>query len=162
MIQKTATRVVEYFWHGAVEPLVSRKHLDVPQEGEDVALELPIPATSGQTPPAVVVRGQVVEVNRVGEAAHVVLRRIGQTGLPYDVLCALINVRVSGYHPVFGRVAGKLVGLLPSSELAGIADNSLKAAVAVIAANQGEEPDPEEDCVIWVDWSTVWREGRSR
>jgi hypothetical protein len=68
--------------------------------------------------------------------------------LSYEELCMCVSAQVVGFHPKFGCIEGQLVGLLPRSELAGIADPLLAPLFA--------SEDRDEEPVVWVDWATVW------
>jgi hypothetical protein len=119
----------------------------LPRIGQIITWVLPQPDTVGQDPPLVIAKGTVTEVAQAESGSHIVyLRREHTVGMSYQDLCMCIHAEVVGFHPDLGCVEGRLIGLFPKCELAGIADPQMADLV-----QQDDEPP-----VIWVDWATVW------
>jgi len=156
--------IVSYWWQPPTPPTspgpkpepelaFQAKHIRLPRVGQVVTWILPSPRTVGQEPPLVIARGEVTHISEIdktpGSTWAVLLARAYQ-GLSYEELCACIHAEVVGFHPDFGPIEGRLVGLLPSCELAGIADPMGGLLI------EPDEEDEEDEPVVWVDWSTIW------
>ena len=122
----------------------------LPRIGQAITWLLPMPAVVGQEPPSIIALGEVLKIEKVAEEPDTYAVLLGRchNGLSYEELCACINAQVAGFHPEFGCVEGRLVGLMPRFELAGIADPLLGSLLG--GADDDDEP------VVWVNWATVW------
>jgi hypothetical protein len=126
----------------------------MPRIGQTMTWIMPRPRTVGYEPPIVVGYGRVTHIERVEPRQYgAYVERENAVGLGYDELCALINVSVVGFHPDLGCVEGALIGLLPESELAGVADPA--QASRIRASADDDTGDEDDEPVVWVDWATI-------
>jgi len=154
--------IVTYWWTPPVPPGYQTKEeaafqlrqLRLPCVGQVVTWELPHPMTVGQTAPSIIALGRVTAVTAVKQQPGLYVVHLERClgGLDYEELCACVHVPCVGFHPDFGCVEGRLVGLDPHSDLAGIADPLF---TPYLQEDDAPEDEPEE-AVIWVDWATVW------
>lgn len=167
MSDKTSSHkfVASYWWQPPTSPMMvgsepepelafQAEYARLPRVGQVVTWLLPSPRAVGQTPPPVIAKGEVTAVKAVEETpipSYVVMLERGEAGLSYEELCACIHTQVVGFHPEFGPIEGRLIGLLPRHELAGVAD---PFGPLFIELDDDDEDDDEP--VIWVDWSTIW------
>lgn len=125
-------------------PFLKQKILILPEYGQNVSLELPIPKNCQIQPARTIVHGIVKDVKQLDENNYgITLERYLRSGLAWNEVGAHLNVVIIGYHPIIGRVKGKVIEISTEMELVNV---ELENA----------------DLTVWVSWTSLCSQGHEQ